>query len=530
MDEMKDQPRLQAIRLRAPKTTLRLDEPVFLWLSGRMSDGSETNFLGTRIAYTCSDPEVLSTVTRMGAGAFIRAGTRTDGEASVTVTVTDQDGETFTESILFTVIPEPARPFIHPYHQTLTMKITSCTPDGTVYSSFEQSLDVIRKLDHLTREIPKIIYLTGWQYDGHDTGYPAWDIVNPKLKRPQDETALESLQWLMEEAFAYNTTVSLHINMLDINPSSPMWDVYVERDLLARNADGSLKTYLWGHPISYTREWNAGFTQIRIDQLLEMLPLQKAGTIHIDAFHQLIPRLEHETISPYHGISLLEEAETQKKMFRYWRDKGVDVTSEFDHKYRMDPFLGLQPLAWHFGQLDPMRVPAALCVGGEGGDPRFGVSMLGQKIIKSDPGNLDGFLDEFCRKTLCWYYLNRLGRLSELDGVVTFTDGVTSYEENGKHIIRQGEIQIREGNDLFVPVLWNEHKYKEILAYSRDGYVNRVWKLPEPWRSIDAADLYSVSVQGVKLLEQNKIIHGGTISISLGKGQALSLVPTGTVI
>ncbi|WP_051620942.1 endo-alpha-N-acetylgalactosaminidase family protein [Paenibacillus sp. UNC451MF] len=521
---------LVTIQIKADKTTLRLDEPAWLFLSGTMSDGSEANFLGVKTSYTCSDNDVLAQVTQMGVGAYVRAGTRTTGSAIVSVSVTLPNGRTLTDSVSFQVIPEPERPFIHPYHQTLTMKISVCSNDGTVFSTFEQSLETIKKIDKLTRGIPKIVYLSGWQYGGHDTGYPAWDIVNPKLKREDDASALDSLKWLMHEAFNYNTTVSLHINMLDINPSSPMWDTYVEKDLIARNEDGSLKKYMWGHPISFTREWNSGLTHIRINQLIHMLPLQKAGTIHIDAFHQLIPRLEHETISPYHNISVEEETESQKKIFRYWRDQGIDVTSEFDKKYRIDPLLGLQPMAWHFGQLDPMKVPAALCIGGEGGDARFGVSMLGQKTIKTDPEQLEGFLDEFCRKTLSWYYLNRLQRLSDMDGVVTFTEDVTSFIDNGLPIIRQGELLLRSGHDVFIPALWNENKYKEIIAFSRNGYESHTWILPESWQEVEQVDMYAIGLNGLVLLEKGKDTTCRKLTLSLAKGQAVTIVPTGTVL
>ena len=59
-------------------------------------------------------------------------------------------------------------------------------------------------MDKRTVGIPKIVYLVGWQYNGHDSKYPAWFEVNERLKRPEDKTALESLKWLMKEA----TTVS----------------------------------------------------------------------------------------------------------------------------------------------------------------------------------------------------------------------------------------------------------------------------------------------------------------------------------
>ena len=43
----------------------------------------------------------------------------------------------------------------------------------------------------------KIIYLVGWQYNGHNDKYPAFFEVNRALKWLQDKDAMESLLWLM---------------------------------------------------------------------------------------------------------------------------------------------------------------------------------------------------------------------------------------------------------------------------------------------------------------------------------------------
>lgn len=124
----------------------------------------------------------------------------------------------------------------HAYHQTLTMKLflSQALFDGKfkrkdngtseVALTFSQALDVIKKMDNLTLGIPKIVYLVGWQYNGHDSKYPAWFEINERLKRPEDKTALESLKWLMKEAAKYHTVVSLHINMFDAYEDSPLWD------------------------------------------------------------------------------------------------------------------------------------------------------------------------------------------------------------------------------------------------------------------------------------------------------------------
>ncbi len=60
--------------------------------------------------------------------------------------------------------------------------------------------------------MPKIIYLVGWQNNGHDDKYPDIFEVNKALKRDEDETSYDSLMWLIKEAKKYNTIVSFHVN------------------------------------------------------------------------------------------------------------------------------------------------------------------------------------------------------------------------------------------------------------------------------------------------------------------------------
>lgn len=216
--------------------------------------------------------------------------------------------------------------------------------------------------------MPKIVYLVGWQYLGHDSKYPSWDCVNENLKRTCDNNARDSLLWLMEEGFKYNTTVSLHINIQDAYDDSPLWDEYVKNDLISLNEDKSFCTgYIWNNKISYIislkQEWEKGYLQKRIDNLCDFLPIQKAGTIHIDAMHA--------QADAGHGYSLEDVQEVRNKVVRYWRELGVDVTSEFyyyetpDWQARKEQLTGLQPLAYHFSQnLDEYMIkPANLICG-----------------------------------------------------------------------------------------------------------------------------------------------------------------------
>ena len=62
--------------------------------------------------------------------------------------------------------------FRHAYHKTLEMKMLMSVPDGkggtTVYTDIEKAISLIKETDNLTLHVPKIIYLVGWQYNGHD--------------------------------------------------------------------------------------------------------------------------------------------------------------------------------------------------------------------------------------------------------------------------------------------------------------------------------------------------------------------------
>jgi Endo-alpha-N-acetylgalactosaminidase len=520
------EPRLESVTLTAAPPKVALDGTTSLSVRGTMSDGSRADLEHADVTVTGGDRNVQD-VTMHGDEGVLHAGTMGPGTSTLTASVT-LDGATATDDLQVEVLPRPARPWIHDYTKTLTMKMFMADNKGQVSLTFEQGLEVVKKVDNLTRGIPKIFYLVGWQYDGHDTGYPAWDVVNPKLKRPQDATALDSLLWLIREARRYHTTISFHVNMLDASSSSPLWQEYLDRDVIARWEDGSLRTYTWGYPISYTREWDEGLTRRRIDQLFEMFPMRDIGTIHVDAFHQYIPGQGNGPISPWHGITTDQEIETQKKIIRLFRDRGVDVTSEFAYSYRKDPLLGLQPLSWHFRNVDQMRIPPSLHIGGEGGDARFGQSMLGENRIRSDSQNLTGFQDEFSRTTLLWQYLNRLDRISDEGGVVTFSGGVTSRREaDGRLVVRQGDVLLRDGDDLFVPALWKEH---EIVAYSRNGYASRTWRMPQGWEQVQHVDVYRIGLGGLTPVAGNVRVRDGALELSLPAGAAVSIVPAGTAV
>ncbi|MCF3107360.1 endo-alpha-N-acetylgalactosaminidase family protein [Niabella sp. CC-SYL272] len=441
------------------------------------------------------------------------------------------------------------------YDQTLVMKLmlSQALFDGRykrkdngkseVFLDFAETLEVIKRMDRLTLGMPKIIYLTGWQYNGHDSKYPAWFEVNPRLKRQQDPDALTSLKWLMHEAGKYHTTVSIHINMFDAYEDSPLWDEYVQKDIIAKHKNGTILKGEWGSPVSYTREWELGLAQQRIDRLCRMLPLQKAGTIHIDAFHTSPPlpetdadgktriNLDLKPISPYLSFTVADEAETQKKLFRYWAGKGIDVTSEGVDFLRPMSFEGYQPMAWWVGRGVSFYTdwPSSLYTGGvdrsEWGR-LFGTSMHGEDIVRKDKTRLAGFKEDFCTRTLVWYYLNRLQRQklirSNAKKEVQFSGGVRTVLEQDRFRLTKNGNTLVDNGDVLLPALWTG---KNIwIAYSRDGYQRREWALPPGFSNSGAVKVYSVLADG-KEKEPPVPVRSGKLVLSLKKDQMLVLAP-----
>lgn len=448
-------------------------------------------------------------------------------------------------------------PFYRDYHQTLVLKLfmgmegdpverLQTTPmfqkPHDVLCTFEEALEVIRKTDNLTRGIPKIIYLVGWQKGGHDHGYPAWSDVNPRLKRPQDATALDSLRWLIREGRKHNTTVSLHLNMTDAYEQSPLWSEYVAKDCLAKDESGKLYTrgiQMKGEPmytVVYPKEWAAGLAQRRIDRLIEMVPELKEGhTIHIDVF--IAQDEGGKPLSPWHakpengGLSPGKYVETQRQIFHYWRDRGFDVTGEgiFWAHPPGEGFTGLQAMSWWYFCDTPyqLRIPESLMARGRtdrggDGDFRFGSSMHGEEIWLENKETMPGFLGMFCRTTLPWYYLGRLDRLKVEADAVHYSGGVVAGTEDGKKVIRKGQVLLRENDNLFVPALWNS---KEIVAYSRQGYTDRSWRLPEEWTSVQHVAVHDITLQGLASNTTTIPVIDGKIRLTLKAEQAISIVP-----
>ena len=435
-------------------------------------------------------------------------------------------------------------PYVHEYDQMLVYKliVDYCPTSKVLPLNADQALEVIRRVDQVTRGIPKLVYLVGWQYRGHDTGYPSLAKVNDHLKRSQDATALGSLRWLMKEGPKYHTLVSLHVNFSDCYlDDNPLGSYYKERDIIVRNTDGTYhQGYKWCDHMAYRasnfRNWYQDtFKDKQIDPLFKMLPeLAMSGSLHPDAWYN--------TDDPYYGISDAQDCGAMREMTVYVRRTyNVDLSTEFDR--RRPPgidFVLFHPMLWHLGwdertPPDPMKIPSYFLTGGNAvtwsneaetvQSKFFGDSALMEDEIAKDPATIPGGLRAFATHTLPWYFLNRKLRMSFDGNTATFTgDVTTSYP--GKRVIKIGEDFVQNGDDVFVPAQWRPNK--ELIAYSAAGYTNRIWRLPEDWVGIQKLDLYRITLEGLTPKQRGlEVSSQRTVTLSLAADEGVSVVPTG---
>ena len=425
----------------------------------------------------------------------------------------------------WTVTGQPERPYMLSYHDKLMMKFLLATKDGSggtyVRMNFEDVLENIKVIDELTRGMEKIVYLVGWQYEGHDSKYPAMAEFNTALKRDCDASAKESYLWLQAEARKYNTYISAHINLNDAYEDSPLYMYYLNNDMLLRWNDGTLVTsQSGGHKILMTKEWNAGWLQKRIDDVIELLNLKDSPSVHLDVF---LP-----VASPFHGISADQELETLRKVARYWRERGVDITVETWHNLgqRPDPMFGLIPAVWwnDMSKDELASIPPSLATGSRifpGWDyydtypgPKeiqdmvflFGENVHGEDIVGKST-DFDVFKYRFCISALPYVYFSAHSVLAydKVQNIVTYSDGLVA--DAGNRLVTENGRLLRDGNDMLFPAIWRSDR-KELIAYSESGYNSREWTLPDDWAGVSMVKhsffVYTVVMPGLDRASQRK--------------------------
>ena len=186
-------------------------------------------------------------------------------------------------------------------------------------TTFAQSAALIRDMARLTDYAPQVAYISGWVYDGQDTGYPSEDVVNRSLG------SYEELMMLMAESVRLNANVSVNVNYDDAYKSSPQFDPA----FIAREPDGAIwKSRAWDGEDSYVvgmaKYVRGGWAKRRIEATMARYKLRNA--MLIDAFSWFTIRNDWDRAHPASGYSNLVDGKWE--ILGEFRRRGVNVTSE----------------------------------------------------------------------------------------------------------------------------------------------------------------------------------------------------------
>lgn len=198
---------------------------------------------------------------------------------------------------------------------------TQRDPTGTREElPFDEVLDRIKEFAAQTDSAAYVLYLLGWQYTGHDSGYPAVDVVNENLG------GYDGLVRLIEEARKYNVTVTFHDNYDDAYQDSPAWDP----DIICRDAQGNLMIGgVWEERPSYlicAHQYAQKSGLDRVNATLDRYPVKDAYFIDVMAGGYNGGRKYN--FDPENPAGAVKNFEGKLAIVREFNKRGIDVATE----------------------------------------------------------------------------------------------------------------------------------------------------------------------------------------------------------
>ena len=218
-------------------------------------------------------------------------------------------------------------------------------PGSEPSTTFEETLQLIKRISTITGNAKQIAAVTGWQNRGMDSGWPYFDRVNEALG------GLTKLQWLAREAQKYNATISYHINIDDSNADTPGFERSIP--VLADGRDG--KPYPWAiyytngpqvYRISHTKDLESGFFERRVEAMLRLVP--KTDSIQLDTFRPF-----SISFGPGENIGIIDEVVSSARIVEWFHQHGMAVSSEGP----VDALYGILDANYHlFARADPFHI------------------------------------------------------------------------------------------------------------------------------------------------------------------------------
>jgi hypothetical protein len=373
------------------------------------------------------------------------------------------------------------------YKETVWYKVFNARRLGDVSTTYKQTLEIIEAIYHVTDHLPQMAYLVGWQYDGHDTGYPSYDRLNLALGTRED--LLELIRVAKER---FDCVISYHSNVDDAYPLYPGWD----ESLMCRDVDGTLMPWQvfdnrQSYHLCHTKDVESGNLFKRLDAMLKLIPVEK--TIHLDAF-----RYYNSSWDGDQYIGPMEELICGvRPILEYFKARGIDVSTEAVDGWAID-CPGWFSAVFHLEDYWRAQIYHGKILGG-GRYPALGGWGMGSGINR----DLDyAMLQRDWSTILDYIYLGTLlyrfyqeremveFHIPPHEVHMRFADGVRVDMEARKEYLKVtwGDLLIASGHDRFIPLK------DAIYIYSRDGG-ERTWRLPADWRGVPV-EIFSLSRSG----------------------------------
>jgi Endo-alpha-N-acetylgalactosaminidase len=186
-------------------------------------------------------------------------------------------------------------------------------------TTFAQSKALVHDIAMLTDFAPQVALISGFAYDGQDTGFPSEDKINSSLGTD------EELRALIQSSKELNANVTLNVNYDDAYKSSPLFD----HAFIARRPDGEIwKSRAWDGEDSYVvgmaKYMQGGWGSKRIAFTVDHFKIK--DTLLIDAMSWFAVRNDWDPQHPASGYKNLIEGKF--KIIDEFRRRGIAVTSE----------------------------------------------------------------------------------------------------------------------------------------------------------------------------------------------------------
>ncbi|NLU40633.1 MAG: hypothetical protein GXX08_00325 [Firmicutes bacterium] len=211
--------------------------------------------------------------------------------------------------------------------------------------TFRSVLDMIRKVHNLTDGVPQVVYMVGFQCEGHDTGYPFVFEVN------QLAGTYEDLIECISEARRYNTVLSMHDNYDDAYKGP-----YFDPDIIAMDERGQmLKGWIWTSGLSYiispAKYVKSGRMKDRVKKTVEMYRIHTS--YHLDV---LTSEARRPDFDPAWLVDSDSALQCKHAIVNEFNKYGIDITSEV----LCHAFVGKVGFAYHTrgsGHSDQSLIP-----------------------------------------------------------------------------------------------------------------------------------------------------------------------------